>query len=146
VDSILAGLEASFGFKHSMILVPGEPEGVLVTLATHGYAEDGTGAEVRLGEGIAGMVAEARKPIRISGLMLRWVRFSTGPHLKTLPRSGWETQRPSRLPDESPAAHVIAELSRAEFARLAPPSSRSQDVISESRPHADLEPERSVGT
>ena len=27
------------------------------------------GAEVRLGEGICGMVAEARKPIRISGLM-----------------------------------------------------------------------------
>jgi adenylate cyclase len=69
VDSILAGLEASFGFKHSMILVPSEEEGVLVTIATRGYAENGAGAEVRIGEGICGMVAEARKPIRISGLM-----------------------------------------------------------------------------
>jgi signal transduction protein with GAF and PtsI domain len=52
-----------------MILVPSEQEGVLVTLATRGYGENGVGAEVRVGEGIVGMVAEARKPIRISGLM-----------------------------------------------------------------------------
>src|SRR5688500_16210730 len=69
VDSILEGLEASLGFKQSMILVPTEQEGVLVTIATRGYPENGAGAEVRFGEGIAGMVAEARKPIRISGLM-----------------------------------------------------------------------------
>jgi adenylate cyclase len=69
VDSILAGLESSFGFKYSMILVPGEEEGVLVTIATRGYPESGAGAEVGFGEGICGMVAEARKPIRISGLM-----------------------------------------------------------------------------
>jgi adenylate cyclase len=68
VDSILEGLDEIFGFKHSMILVPGEEPGVLVTIATHGYPE-GAGAEVRVGEGIAGMVAEARKPIRISGLL-----------------------------------------------------------------------------
>ena len=69
VDSILAGLEESFGFKQSMILVPTEQEGTLVTIATRGYPQNGAGAEVRFGEGIAGMVAEARKPIRISGLM-----------------------------------------------------------------------------
>jgi adenylate cyclase len=69
VDSILAGLEESFGFRQSMILVPGEQDGVLVTIATRGYAHNGAGAEVRYGEGIVGMVAEARKPIRISGLM-----------------------------------------------------------------------------
>jgi adenylate cyclase len=69
VDSILKGLEESFGFKQSAILVPSEEEGVLVTIATRGYPEKGTGAEVRFGEGIGGMVAEARKPIRISGLM-----------------------------------------------------------------------------
>ena len=69
VDSILAGLEDSFGFKQSMILVPTEQEGVLVTIATRGYPENGAGSEMRYGEGIGGMVAEARKPIRISGLM-----------------------------------------------------------------------------
>ena len=69
VDSILAGLDERLGFHHSMILVPSEQEGVLVTIATRGYPENGAGAEVRVGEGIAGMVAEARKPIRISGLI-----------------------------------------------------------------------------
>ena len=69
VDSILRGLDQSLGFKYSAILVPTEEPGVLVTIATRGYAENGAGAEVRFGEGIAGLVAEARKPIRISGLM-----------------------------------------------------------------------------
>jgi hypothetical protein len=79
VDSILAGLEESFGFKQSMILVPTEREGVLVTIATRGYPENGAGAEVRFGEGIAGMVAEARKPIRISGLM-RGILYALAMH------------------------------------------------------------------
>ena len=69
VDSILAGLEESFGFRNSMILIPAEQDNVLVTIATRGYPDNGVGAEVRFGEGIVGMVAEARKPIRISGLM-----------------------------------------------------------------------------
>jgi adenylate cyclase len=69
VDAILRGLDESLGFRHSAILVPSEEEGVLVTMATRGYPESGTGAEVRFGEGIGGLVAEARKPIRVSGLM-----------------------------------------------------------------------------
>jgi adenylate cyclase len=69
LDSILEGLETVFGFSHSMILLPGEEDGVLVTVASRGYPEAGVGAEVRIGEGIIGVVAEARKPIRISGLI-----------------------------------------------------------------------------
>ena len=69
LDSILESIEQVFGFTHSMILLPGEEDGVLVTIASRGYAESGVGAESRFGEGITGMVAEARKPIRISGLM-----------------------------------------------------------------------------
>jgi adenylate cyclase len=69
VDSILRGLDQSFGFKYAAMLVPAEEPGVLVTVATRGYPENGAGAEVSFGEGIAGLVAEARKPIRISGLM-----------------------------------------------------------------------------
>jgi len=69
VDAILKALENSFGFKHSALLVPTEEDGVLVTIATRGYPQNGAGAEVRYGEGIGGLVAEARKPIRIAGLM-----------------------------------------------------------------------------
>jgi adenylate cyclase len=69
VDSILQGIEASYGYRQSMILVPSEDPGMLVTIATHGYEVSGAGAEVPVGVGIGGVVAEARKPIRISGLM-----------------------------------------------------------------------------
>jgi GAF domain-containing protein len=69
LDSILAGLDEIFGFHHAMILVPAEEPGVLVMLASRGYAENGVGAEARIGEGIIGVVAEARKPIRITGLL-----------------------------------------------------------------------------
>jgi len=69
LDSILAGLEKHFGFQHSMILVPGEQPQTLVAIASHGYPSRGAGAEARYGEGITGMVAEARQPIRIAGLM-----------------------------------------------------------------------------
>ena len=79
VDSILVALDETFGFKHSMILVPAEEKDVLVTIATRGYAENGVGAEVRFGEGICGMVAEARKPIRISGL-LRGILYALAMH------------------------------------------------------------------
>jgi hypothetical protein len=69
LDSILDGLDELFGFSHSMILLPGEQPRTLITIATHGYPENGAGAEARYGEGISGLVAEAMKPIRIAGLM-----------------------------------------------------------------------------
>lgn len=69
LESILAGLEEFFGFRHSMILLTADEPGVLVTIATRGYDTSGVGAEARFGEGIAGVVAEARKPLRISGLL-----------------------------------------------------------------------------
>jgi hypothetical protein len=69
LDSILEGLEESLGFTNSMILVPTGEECVLVTIASRGYSENGVGAEARIGEGIIGVVAEAKKPIRISGLL-----------------------------------------------------------------------------
>jgi len=69
LDSILAGLDEFFGFHHSMILVPGDEPQTLIAIATHGYPARGAGAEARFGEGITGMVAEARQAIRISGLM-----------------------------------------------------------------------------
>ncbi len=69
LDSILAGLDQFFGFHHSMILVPGDEPKTLMAIASHGYPSRGAGAEARFGEGITGMVAEARQAIRISGLM-----------------------------------------------------------------------------
>jgi adenylate cyclase len=79
LDSILAALDQSFGFKHSMILMPTEVDGELMTIASRGYPEGGIGSESRHGEGLAGLVAEARKPIRISGLM-RGILYALAMH------------------------------------------------------------------
>lgn len=69
LDAALEGLEASFGFAHSMILLAGERPGRLVAIAGRGYPGGGIGAEVAVGEGLIGMVAESRRPTRISGLL-----------------------------------------------------------------------------
>ncbi len=69
LDSILEGVEDIFGFTHAMIALTTDEPHVLAMVASRGYPESGAGAEVRFGEGIIGMVAEAQKPIRISGLL-----------------------------------------------------------------------------
>jgi GAF domain-containing protein/pyridoxamine 5'-phosphate oxidase-like protein len=94
VDAVLKALDDVFGFAHSAILVPTEEEGVLVTIATRGYPESGAGAEVRYGEGLAGIVAESRQPIRISGLM-RGILYAYAMH-KAEADPG--SARPMRIP------------------------------------------------
>jgi adenylate cyclase len=69
LETILSGLKEYFGFSHSMIALTGEKPNRLVTVASRGYPEGGAGAEIEFGEGIIGVVAEAQKPIRISGLL-----------------------------------------------------------------------------
>ena len=69
LDSILETLERIFGLGHSMILLATEHSDRLETIGSRGYPKGGVGSEVRFGEGIIGMVAEARKPIRIAGIL-----------------------------------------------------------------------------
>lgn len=69
LDGILEKLEELFGFRHSMILLASERPERLELFASRGYPEGGVGSEAVVGEGIIGMVAEARAPIRVSGLM-----------------------------------------------------------------------------
>jgi hypothetical protein len=69
LDSVLESLESTFGFRHSMILLASERPERLELIASRGYPPGGVGSEVGFGEGIIGMVAEARKPVRISGML-----------------------------------------------------------------------------
>jgi hypothetical protein len=97
LDAILRGVEESFGFRYSAILAPTEEEGVLVTIATRGYPESGAGAEVRFGEGIGGFAAEARKPIRVSGL-LRGMLYAFAMHKGALAGGDSYDARRARIP------------------------------------------------
>ena len=97
LDSILEGLEESFGFAHSMILLPSDERGVFVTIASRGYPENGVGAEARIGEGIIGVVAEARKPIRIAGL-IRQLLYAFAVHKRAQEAGIYSPDRQIPLP------------------------------------------------
>jgi putative methionine-R-sulfoxide reductase with GAF domain len=62
----LAALHEVFGFTHSMILVPDDSGQRLVTIASHGYGDAAIGAEVALGDGLIGSVAQAQQLVRIA--------------------------------------------------------------------------------
>jgi predicted pyridoxine 5'-phosphate oxidase superfamily flavin-nucleotide-binding protein len=64
-DATLAGLEQHCDIRHSMLLVHDAARARLYTVATRGYAESGVGSEIGIGEGIIGVAARERTPIRI---------------------------------------------------------------------------------
>ena len=72
LEGLLAGtleaLDELLGFSHSMLLLPEGSAERLVARASRGYGRRGVGAEVRVGEGIAGTVAARRRMIRVSGV------------------------------------------------------------------------------
>ena len=69
LDTILETIEQIFGFGHSMILLSADEPERLTLMASRGYAQGGVGSEVGFGEGIIGLVAEARRAVRISGVL-----------------------------------------------------------------------------
>jgi hypothetical protein len=72
LDELLGGalsaLDEVFGFTHGMLLVPDDNGDRLVALASHGYGDAAIGAEVRIGEGLIGVVAKTRTLLRISAM------------------------------------------------------------------------------
>ena len=75
LEVCLDGLERHWKIDYAMLLVP-DPDGKrLFTVASRGYPQSGIGSEVRFGEGIVGVVAGERTPIRI-GYALQEYRYS----------------------------------------------------------------------
>ena len=66
--TMLISMEEYFGFKHSMILLLDSSENALQVIATHGYKEEGIGAQVKIGVGVIGMVAKKKKLMRMANL------------------------------------------------------------------------------
>jgi adenylate cyclase len=62
------GLAEVLGYEHSQLLLLDEDGSRLFTIASHGYADEGIGAEVAVGEGLIGMVASTCAPISIGNL------------------------------------------------------------------------------
>ena len=70
LDSVLEAaldcLGRSFGIAHAMVLMLDAPRGRLYTVASRGYDASGVGSEIALGQGVIGVAARERTPIRIS--------------------------------------------------------------------------------
>ncbi len=76
VTTALASLADLFGYRNSLLLLLDEQGSRLFTIASHGYATEGVGSEVRVGEGIVGMAAARAEPMRVGNLgqMLAYAR------------------------------------------------------------------------
>jgi serine phosphatase RsbU (regulator of sigma subunit) len=69
--SILQSLDRVFQFKHSMILLPDDAGETMKVTASHGYEEKGIGAEVKMGEGVIGVVASRKRIMRMGNIGAR---------------------------------------------------------------------------
>lgn len=65
LNETLRCLDREFGIHHTMILMFDEPSGRLYTVASRGYEQSGVGSEIPLGQGVIGVAARERTPIRI---------------------------------------------------------------------------------
>jgi GAF domain-containing protein/predicted pyridoxine 5'-phosphate oxidase superfamily flavin-nucleotide-binding protein len=68
VTTTVDGLAELFGYEHSMLLLLDEDGRRLYTIASRGYAAEGIGSEVVVGEGLIGMAAARCTPLRIGNL------------------------------------------------------------------------------
>lgn len=65
LDGALDCLESEFAIRHLMLLMHDEGRGRLYTLASRGYPESGIGSEIPVGDGVIGICAREKTPIRI---------------------------------------------------------------------------------
>lgn len=59
-------LADEWGIRHAMVLIHDAASARLYTLASHGYARSGVGSEIAVGDGVVGVAARERVPIRIN--------------------------------------------------------------------------------
>lgn len=65
-DETLSCLEGLFDIRHAMVLMLDEAGSRLYTVASRGYDASGVGSEIPLGQGVIGVAARERTPIRIT--------------------------------------------------------------------------------
>ncbi|MBG9389436.1 GAF domain-containing protein [Caenimonas aquaedulcis] len=66
LNAVLATLTDFMGVEHGMVLMLDDAAQRLYTVASCGYATSGVGSEVLMGEGVIGVAARERTPVRVS--------------------------------------------------------------------------------
>jgi adenylate cyclase len=65
LNAALVTLGESLGIRHAMVLMLDSASQRLYTVASTGYATSGVGSEIAMGEGVIGVAARERTPVRI---------------------------------------------------------------------------------
>jgi class 3 adenylate cyclase len=65
---VLRATERVLGFQHSMILLEDRTQDKLSLVASRGYDPSGVGAQVAVGEGVIGVVAERKRMMRVGNI------------------------------------------------------------------------------
>ncbi|HJV62701.1 MAG TPA: GAF domain-containing protein [Albitalea sp.] len=71
-DQTLALLGSEFDIAHALLLMADESQQRLFTVGSRGYAATGVGSEIAFGDGVIGVAAQYRTPIRISHMTLEY--------------------------------------------------------------------------
>jgi len=72
IERLLDCVEHDFRVDHAMLLMLDAAGQRLYTVASRGYGSSGAGAEVPLGDGVIGVAARTRTPIRINHMTLEY--------------------------------------------------------------------------
>ncbi len=72
LDEALSALDDGLGIRYAMILMADGRAGRLYTVASRGYDESGVGSEIAFGEGVIGVAAREKTPIRIMHRANEW--------------------------------------------------------------------------
>jgi adenylate cyclase len=65
LNAVLSGLSDHLGVRHAMVLMLDAATQRLYTVASCGYPTSGVGSEIGMGQGVIGMAARERTPVRI---------------------------------------------------------------------------------
>lgn len=65
LNAVMATLTRDLGIHHAMVLMLDDKARRLYTVASSGYATSGVGSEIGLGQGVIGVAARERTPVRI---------------------------------------------------------------------------------
>ena len=71
-DQTLALLGSEFDIVQALLLVADEAQARLYVVGSRGYAATGVGSEIAFGEGVIGVAAQYRTPIRISHMTMEY--------------------------------------------------------------------------
>ena len=71
-DQALAVLAQEFSVSHALLLMADEPCQRLYTVASRGYSATGVGSEIAFGDGVIGVAAQFRVPIRINHMTMEY--------------------------------------------------------------------------